>query len=672
MQVDSVKDLFSPAHILHVAQMREKYFTTGSMQGITGVRSEILMGWKLSYESGFRKVYQKKPVVYNLNKYQEKSRRLMNIAVPYMRKILSFLDQKSFWVTLLNEDGIVIKLVGTPDMINELRETGLVEGSDRGKRGAYCGLFHMVYTIKKPFMLVSTEHASAIDDNLAGAACPIIDINSKRILGYIAISGHWWDSHIHTLGLAILAAEAINQQLQLVTNNRMMMQMNTVIQNKNAELNQTVEDIDFGIIYFDKQGRIIIINTSAITMLGLKQGKKDIIGKNIEAYVTGRFDMSEVYQKTKQGQEYSSIMSNVDKNGLRRKNRHSLYITVKMTENSNYIMRIKERQRIQQTATRIVYTQPTFNFENIIGSSETMKKAKELAQIAAPHDTAVMILGESGTGKEMFAQAIHNASRRAGGPFIAINCGAIPRTLIESELFGYEHGAFTGADKNGHPGKFELANGGTLFLDEIGDMPYDVQVSLLRVLQSKEVLRVGGRKPIKVDVRIISATNQDLEQKMKNHTFREDLYYRLNVFSIMLPPLRERYGDIELLANYFLKVYQQRYQKAMQGFSAGALHLLNSYSWPGNIRELENTVERSLLVSQGQWITEDMLPAALQVKKKEPVLDRMNELSEKGKIGQALQKYDYNVTQTAKFLGISRPTLYKKMKQYHLKKSKTY
>ena len=672
MIMDSIKDLFSPAHILHVAQMREKFFSTGSMKGITGVRSEILMGWKMSYESGFREVYQEKPVVHDLKRCQKKSEALMKIAVPYMEKILSFLDQKSFWLTLLNADGIILKLIGSPDTIDELRATGLIEGSDRGEQGPYCGLFHMVYTLKKPFILVSTEHASAIDDNLAGAACPIIDIETKCIIGYIAISGHWWDSHIHTLGLVILAAEAINQQLFLITANQRMKHLNELVQNKNIELDQTVEDIDFGIIYFDKAGRIIIINTRAIRMLGLRQDKKTLIGTNIRTCLDGRFDMDEVYEKTNNGIEYSSVMSSVDKDGSRRRNRHSLYITVRLTQISNYIMRIKERQWIQQSATRIVYNQPPFQFENIIGTSEAMQKAKNLARIAAPHDTAVMILGESGTGKEMFAQAIHNASGRSDGPFIAINCGAIPRTLIESELFGYERGAFTGADKNGHPGKFELANGGTLFLDEIGDMAYDVQVSLLRVLQSKEVLRLGSRKPIKIDVRIISATNQDLEEKIRNHTFRDDLYYRLNVFSILLPPLRERYGDIEQLANFFLDIYSQRYGKSVCGFSPEALHVLNTYSWPGNIRQLENTVERALLISQDKWIEETALPLKMQQNQPENTCYKAEPDTEKDGIYKALQKYDFNVTQAAKLLGISRPTLYKKMKQYHIEKNKIY
>lgn len=667
MAINLAKKLFSPDNILHVAQMREKYFSTGDRTGITGVRDEILVGWEKSYNNGFRETYQQKPVVRDLTKCRKESQLLMEIAVPYMEKILSFLDKKSFWLTLLNAEGIILKLIGSTAMISELKETGLIEGSDRGEKAPYCGLFHMVCTLKRPFLLVSTEHASPIDDNLAGAACPIVNLRTGEIIGYIAISGHWWDSHIHTLGLTILAAEAIDKQLSLVIQNNKIDRLNFFIQNKNAELNQTVESIGFGSIFFDKQGKIVTINTHAIRMLGLTVGKEKIVGTNIRNWLSGYVNVDEIYEKTKIGQDYSYSIPNMIQGETKRRNKYPLYIEVKLTVQSNYIMHIKEREEAQKSAIRLIYSQPIFKLDNVIGNSAAIQQAKKLAQIVAPYDTAVMILGESGTGKEMFAQAIHQASNRANGPFIAINCGAIPRTLIESELFGYERGAFTGADKNGCPGKFELANGGTLFLDEIGDMPYDVQVSLLRVLQSKQVMRLGSRKSIKVDVRIISATNQDVEAKIQNHTFREDLYYRLNVFSIMLPPLKERIGDVEELANYFLGIYRMRYQKDIRGFSPEALYLLNTYAWPGNIRELENVVERALLISDGPWITEHELPEKLRCCKGKMMISFTQEDSEKENICRALQRYDYNVTQAAKLLGMSRPTLYKKIKKYNIK-----
>lgn len=230
-----------------------------------------------------------------------------------------------------------------------------------------------------------------------------------------------------------------------------------------------------------------------------------------------------------------------------------------------------------------------------------MKAALRLGQIAAQTPSNVLITGESGTGKELFAQAIHNASDRRNGPFVAINCGALPKSLIESELFGYEGGTFTGARREGCAGKFELANGGTIFLDEIGDMPFDVQVALLRVLQSHEVSRLGSSKTIKVDVRVISATNKDLLAAIDNNQFRSDLYYRLNVFGIAIPPLRERAGDVRLLADYFLQKYTSFSGHCLSGFTEAAYALLEEYEWRGNIRELENAVERAVyLTSEGR------------------------------------------------------------------------
>ena len=287
-----------------------------------------------------------------------------------------------------------------------------------------------------------------------------------------------------------------------------------------------------------------------------------------------------------------------------------------------------------------------------------------------------MLTGESGTGKELFAQAIHSASERGDRAFIAINCGSLPRSLIESELFGYERGAFTGAKREGQAGKFELANGGTLFLDEIGDMPADVQVSLLRVLQNKEIVRIGGSHPIKIDVRVIAATNKDLLKAIENNTFRSDLYYRLNVLSIHIPALRERGGDVRVLANYFLKKYGSDSAKPVQGFTDEAYQLLEHYTWPGNIRELENAMERATIVGQEEFITAADLPEA--VRSSSPEVERQrgaNHLDTDGSLSgaeqsiilRALEEKNGNVTEAALLLGVSRRTLYRKLQKYGIK-----
>jgi len=280
----------------------------------------------------------------------------------------------------------------------------------------------------------------------------------------------------------------------------------------------------------------------------------------------------------------------------------------------------------------------------------------------------VLITGETGTGKEVFAQAIHNHSDRADMPFVAVNCGAIPINLIESELFGYEEGAFTGAKRGGSEGKFQSADGGTIFLDEIGEMPMDMQVRLLRVIEESVVTRVGGIKQIPVDVRIIAATNRELAEAVESGKFRKDLFYRLNVLPIYLIPLRERKGDVKLLLDYYMNKISKKLNKGKIIFDEKEMAKLINYSWPGNIRELQNVVE--MVLNTGKLPGEIFgLQSEVQYVAKNAVNENGYDLQEveKGYIIKALNECDYNITRTAKKLGIARNTLYKKIKDYSIK-----
>lgn len=249
--------------------------------------------------------------------------------------------------------------------------------------------------------------------------------------------------------------------------------------------------------------------------------------------------------------------------------------------------------------------------ENIIGNSASIKKLQEMIRQIAPTDATVLLQGESGVGKEIFASAIHQNSMRSLGPFVKVHCGALPENLLESELFGHEKGAFTGATAR-RKGRFELANGGTIFLDEIGDISPAVQIKLLRVLQEREFERVGGEETIKTDIRIISATNKNLKQAVQDKVFREDLYYRLNVVELAIPPLRERKEDIPLLADFFLKNFSKKYNKQIDSFETEAMKKLLMYAWPGNIRELQNSIETAVVLSKDKEIPVHVLPAHLQ------------------------------------------------------------
>ena len=301
---------------------------------------------------------------------------------------------------------------------------------------------------------------------------------------------------------------------------------------------------------------------------------------------------------------------------------------------------------------------------HIIGESPAIKNVIKQIEEVAPTDVPVLITGESGTGKEMVARAIHYASPRRFEPLVVVSCGALPEGLVESELFGYERGAFTGAFYK-KKGKFEAANGGTLFLDEIGELNQKMQVDLLRVLQEKEITRIGSNKTIKVDFRVVSATNRDLREMVKEGTFREDLFYRLNVYNIHIPPLRERKEDIPLLVEHFLNQLRRRMGKNVEGATTQALNKLMKYEWPGNVRELENAIERAFVTAGGKLITTDDLSFLdnEQNEIKTPTGLSLSEL-EKQHIENVLKECNYNISQAAKILDIDRTTLYNKMKKY--------
>lgn len=354
-----------------------------------------------------------------------------------------------------------------------------------------------------------------------------------------------------------------------------------------------------------------------------------------------------------------------------------------MTEKG--ILVLRPVTQVRRMVTRMSGAQARFHFQDIVTTSPRLMDVIAMAKQAAASDCNVLIEGESGTGKELFAQSIHNASSRRKGPFVAVNCGAIPRDLMASELFGYVDGSFTGAKKGGKPGKFELAEGGTLFLDEIGDMPLEQQVGLLRVLQERVVTRVGGDREIPVDVRVICATNRNLRQEAQEHNFREDLYYRLNVLGLHIPPLRERKEDIlPLFCSFWAKNANCDAEDFLTLLQPEVIDRLFRYSWPGNVRELQNVADRMMYLSQGREITMQYLPSHIlksaegtadQGKLMEPVEEGISSIHgvrsrkketrlefQRKELLQALDAAGGNVSEAARLLGVSRATFYRKLK----------
>ena len=306
--------------------------------------------------------------------------------------------------------------------------------------------------------------------------------------------------------------------------------------------------------------------------------------------------------------------------------------------------------------------------EGIIATSPQMIKVCRTIEKIAPTGVTTLLLGESGTGKEVIARALHNLSDRSKKPFVAINCGAIPETLLESELFGYERGAFTGAAKQ-TKGKIEYADGGTLFLDEIGDIPQSLQVKLLRFLQERVIERLGGRAEIPVDVRVVCATNQNLMDLVEKGGFREDLYYRISEITINIPPLRAREGDALLLAKVFLKRFGKEYSRKLKGFADDAAASIQEHNWPGNVREMENKIKRAVIMAEGSNVTSEELElnSSAEAKTAPLNLKQVREDAERQAIMQAMAHCDGNISQAADVLGVSRPTLYDLMNKYSLK-----
>lgn len=345
-----------------------------------------------------------------------------------------------------------------------------------------------------------------------------------------------------------------------------------------------------------------------------------------------------------------------------------------------YVLTVTPLETVLQTVNAMTQDSVMTDFDGIIGGSDVLNAVKATAKKVADQNSTVMILGESGTGKELFARAIHSASKRCKAPFITVNCAAIPDTLLESELFGYEEGAFTGAKRGGKPGKFLLANGGTLFLDEIGDMPLHLQAKLLRVLQERTIEPIGGLRSVKVDVRLLAATHQNLEQKVLEGAFRQDLYYRLNVIPLVVPPLRDRICDIGILAKAFLFKCNDKLDKKITSIHPNCLKRMANYPWPGNVRELMNVMEYAVNMCDGEEIQCGHLPKHFvkyfdsPIKETSPKIESDDlivplEALEKEAIKKALHHFKNDksaIEKAAKALGLSRATLYRKIKFYGL------
>lgn len=488
------------------------------------------------------------------------------------------------------------------------------------------------------------------------------------------------------IGVLGLVAFDNRQQEILLKNNRELLlfieRMAFLIASKVSEtevsnkLRTVLETIHEGIIDVDINGIVTLCNSWAESLLGVR--REEIVGRHVNDFLVN----SPVMEVMQSGIEYKEKEEIHDGPG----NKQMHFLTSirpvyssgieKGTQNLRgpigAVIFFRDIDDIRKMFYDLTEGKQISSFENILAVSESMVKLIEWGKKIAQSNSTVLITGESGTGKEMFARAIHYESPRGKKPFVVVNCGALPETLLESELFGYEGGAFTGAKKGGKVGKFEMAQGGTIFLDEIGELPLHLQVKLLHVLQRKEIERVGGNRVVHVDVRIIAATNRNLEKMMQDGEFREDLYFRLNVIPVYIPPLRERREDIKPLLEYSLHKYTHRLGKEIVAFSDEVLEMLHAYDWPGNVRELENLVEYCVNLEDGEVITFESLPPRMKrgsCQVKELSLKERMDSYEKKLIEDCLNIYGRGVEgkrKAAQSLKISLATLYRKINEYSI------
>ncbi len=634
----------------------EKVIFDGESPPNSFIRNIVLKSWRKCLQFGLDPTKPPSPPVLSRSSIQtllDVYKDLIRVSTPIMETIEISVRGTGFIETLADAKGQVLEVKGDAEVQAMAEQNFYVPGCIRSTEYAGTNAIGLCLEENNPIQLTGAEHFNMYHHPWTCSSAPIRD-EENNLLGVLTLSGPSIGRHQHTLALVTSAAKTIETQLR----ERSLVERT---QRLNSMLNSIYNSVTDGFIATDNHQVITHLNQPASRMLGRKP--ESLIGRSMESIIqsglpdTAWNDFSESTEPT----EISFHCSD----GSR-----SYMAKIDPIQSPSYkilgsIITIFERKRLLSLTKRLSGNYAKYEFNNILGKSQNFLKQVETAKIAAKTNSRVLIIGASGTGKELFAQAIHNHSARKNDPFVAISCPAIPRDLIESELFGYAGGAFTGARQKGMIGKFELANQGTLFLDEINSLPLDLQVKILRVLQQNEIMRIGDTRTVPIDVRVIAASNTDLMEAVELGHFRKDLYYRLSVIEIFLPLLKDRPEDIELLFHYILDRRCTEAGIPKPKLAKKVIETLKKYPWPGNIRELENVAERALLLSQGGSIQKDHLPLrAVNLNHAGQAGPKSLQDGYKEMIEDALEQCGGNVSQTARKLKIARSTLYRKIQDF--------
>lgn len=642
------------------------------------VRPEVLEVWEDCIKNGidpYRKIEDEFLTPQEYSAILAENKVMCNIARPFMQNLYDNIPGPASFVILFDKNCVPIAQIYNAEAysLGILKDILNADRPVPSVRSFYGNITDTLICrrYKKPYYCYGEEHFAADSKNSLCSSAPIMN-DDGELLGILTISVDLKYAHWHTMGMILSATKAIEDEIRLHAANEHNLTMAT-------QLAATIESTPWGILVLDSSGHVNNINSCARQLLFLEG--EELLGKHVSEILA---DGGDTFKDPILYMPEQEITLKTKKGNIR------YFMTIKkfspenMPEERDFtLIIIKEHEYAKTLSNHVTNSYSRFSFDDIEGKSKALTDTVNLAKIAAKSDSTVLITGPSGTGKELFAHSIHSASSRRSGPFISVNCGALPAGLVESELFGYEKGAFTGAKKEGQIGKFELANHGTIFLDEIGEMPLSVQASVLRVLESKEVTRIGGSNTNVLDIRIIAATNKDLPQAVKDKEFREDLYYRLNVLPICIPALKERRDDIPLLAKRFLKIYGDRLKKTNLSISDDAYAMLKQYDYPGNVRELENIIERAVNICEpDSVITPDILRFFISMDQShedddsssEPVQQDKEHVKpghtikdvEKELIIEALRSTGGSVTKAAEITGMGRRTLYRKFEEYNI------
>lgn len=576
----------------------------------------------------------------------EQNRLFLKETYPFIDRLSHWLKTNSSMVAVMNNSGYLLESSGDPEFLKVSQKLFIRKGSCWSEKVQGTNASGVVIEEKRPLAVVGNDYFLKKNRSLFGVAAPIFNPYGE-LQGIFDIIGYQINYHSSLLLAVDIISRSIEDQLLM---NLPQKKIVVSLQTKQIEKN-------IGLLAIGEDGIILGMNREA-----REQFKIDTITNQ-------KILLSELVTGSKQLLDRKSNLSSPIFTITSKKDSQNKYwnatvimdtrpFVVSLSRESNAVSKLKNTKNIHYA---------TYTFSDIYSNDKKMQEAISLAKRAATTDCTIMINGESGTGKEIFSQAIHKASPRSDYPFIAINCGAITKSLLESELFGYEAGAFTGARQSGHPGKFELANGGTLFLDEIAEMPPEMQIALLRVLQDLTIIRIGGTRPIKVDVRIIAASHKNLWEVVQEGGFRADLYYRLQGIHIKIPPFRER-SDRLTLAKQLLRDLESKLQLDITKLSPKAESLIENYHWPGNVRQLIGALREASFLSNGDIIDIQHFPEYIlneyyyEKSKSKSLLER----AENKKIIETLQSTQWNISKAARILGIGRNTLYRKLNKLDL------